>query len=107
MSRILLVDDEPHYRLTLTVLFEEEGFAGNLERYYNALNSYLPVVLNARRGLPIVLGLIYKAVGESAGLLVEGINAPGHFLVRIETDSGIDGAWTELCDLLLHNVANS
>src|SRR5262245_8473868 len=24
-----------------SVLFEEEGFAGNLERYYNALNSYL------------------------------------------------------------------
>lgn len=70
-------------------LFEEEGFAGNLERYYNALNSYLPVVLNVRRGLPIVLGLIYKAVGESAGLVVEGINSPGHFLVRVRCD----GQW--------------
>lgn len=67
-------------------LFEEEGFAGNLERYYNALNSYLPVVLNTRRGLPIVLGLIYKAVGEYAGLAVEGINAPCHFLVRVRCD---------------------
>lgn len=68
-------------------LFEEEGFAGNLERYYNALNSYLPVVLNTRRGLPIVLGLIYKAVGEFAGLAVEGVNAPGHFLVRVRCDN--------------------
>jgi len=68
------------------VLFEEEGFAGNLERYYNALNSYLPVVLNTRRGLPIVLGLIYKAVGEYAGLTIEGINAPCHFLVRVRCD---------------------
>jgi regulator of sirC expression with transglutaminase-like and TPR domain len=65
------------------VLFEEEGFAGNLERYYNALNSYLPVVLNTRRGLPIILALIYKVVGESSGLQIEGINAPGHFLVRV------------------------
>jgi regulator of sirC expression with transglutaminase-like and TPR domain len=72
-----------------SVLFEEEGFAGNLERYYNALNSYLPVVLNTRRGLPIVLALIYKAVGERAGLTIEGLNAPGHFLVRVRCD----GQW--------------
>ena len=69
------------------VLFEEEGFAGNLERYYNALNSYLPAVLNTRRGLPIVLALIYKAVGEHAGLTIEGINAPCHFLVRVRCDN--------------------
>ncbi len=71
------------------VLFEEEGFAGNLERYYNALNSYLPVVLNSRRGLPVVLALIYKAVGEYAGLSIEGLNAPGHFLARVRCD----GRW--------------
>jgi regulator of sirC expression with transglutaminase-like and TPR domain len=69
-----------------TVLFEEERFAGNLERYYNALNSYLPAVLNTRRGVPVLLSLIYKLVGESAGLKVEGINAPGHFLVRVLCD---------------------
>jgi regulator of sirC expression with transglutaminase-like and TPR domain len=72
-----------------SVLFEEEGFIGNLERYYNALNSYLPVVLNTRRGLPIVLALIYKSVAEYAGLSVEGLNAPGHFLVRVKCD----GRW--------------
>jgi regulator of sirC expression with transglutaminase-like and TPR domain len=69
-----------------TVLFEEERFVGNLERYYNALNSYLPAVLNTRRGVPVLLSLIYKLVGESAGLTVEGINAPGHFLVRVRCD---------------------
>jgi regulator of sirC expression with transglutaminase-like and TPR domain len=68
------------------VLFDEEGFAGNLERYYNALNSYLPAVLNTRRGLPILLSLIYKVVGEWAGLTVEGVNAPGHFMVRVRCE---------------------
>jgi len=66
------------------VLFEEEGFSGNLDQYYNALNSYVPAVLNTKRGLPIVLALIYKVVGEWAGLTVSGINAPGHFLVRVQ-----------------------
>ena len=69
------------------VLFDEEGFLGNLERYYNALNSYLPAVLDTRRGLPIILSLLYKVVGEWAGLKVEGINAPGHFLVRVHCDN--------------------
>ena len=70
------------------VLFVEEGFAGNTRRYYHALNSYLPAVLNARTGLPITLGLVYKAVGEGAGLAVAGVNAPGHFLVRVRTETG-------------------
>jgi regulator of sirC expression with transglutaminase-like and TPR domain len=69
------------------VLFDEEGFLGNMERYYNALNSYLPAVLDSRRGIPIVLSLIYKVVGEWAGLRVEGVNAPGHFMVRVHCDN--------------------
>jgi len=66
------------------VLFDEEGFAGNLDQYYNALNSYVPAVLNTKRGLPIVLALIYKVVGDWAGLTIEGVNAPGHFLTRVQ-----------------------
>jgi regulator of sirC expression with transglutaminase-like and TPR domain len=69
------------------VLFDEEGFAGNLDHYYNALNSYVPAVLDSRRGLPILLSLIYKTVGEGAGLIVEGVNAPGHFMVRVWCDN--------------------
>jgi regulator of sirC expression with transglutaminase-like and TPR domain len=69
------------------VLFEEEGFAGDMERYYSALNSYLPAVLNTRRGIPTLLSLIYKIVGEQAGLTVQGINAPGHFMVRVRCDN--------------------
>jgi regulator of sirC expression with transglutaminase-like and TPR domain len=69
-----------------SVLFEEEGFSGNLDQYYNALNSYVPAVLNTKRGLPIVLALIYKVVGDWSGLTVVGVNAPGHFLVRVQCD---------------------
>lgn len=70
------------------VLFEEEGFAGNLRNYYHPLNSFLPAVLESRRGIPITLSLIYKVVAERAGLEVEGVNAPGHFLARVKTETG-------------------
>jgi regulator of sirC expression with transglutaminase-like and TPR domain len=70
------------------VLFAEEKFAGNTDEYYSADNSYLPKVLESKRGLPILLALIYKVVAEKCGLTVEGINSPGHFLVRVKTDEG-------------------
>lgn len=65
------------------VLFEEEGFRGNRRRYYHPLNSFLPAVIESREGLPITLSLIYKVVGDRAGLEIEGVNSPGHFLVRV------------------------
>lgn len=70
------------------VLFEEEGFTGNNEDYDNPFNSYLPVVLKNRRGMPIALVLIYKLVIERLGLRVRGINAPGHFLAGVEAAPG-------------------
>jgi len=69
------------------VLFEEEGFAGNLDNYYNALNNYLPAVLASRRGVPLTMSLLYKVVGQWAGLTIQGINAPGHFMVRVRCDN--------------------
>jgi regulator of sirC expression with transglutaminase-like and TPR domain len=66
------------------VLFEEEGFRGNREDYYNPSNSYLPAVLATKRGLPITLSLIYKVVAERLGLRAWGVGLPGHFLVGVE-----------------------
>jgi regulator of sirC expression with transglutaminase-like and TPR domain len=70
------------------VLFDEMGFRGNEEDYFHVDNSLIPRVLETRRGLPITLCLIYKAVGESIGLKIDGVNSPAHFLVRV--DLGIE-----------------
>jgi regulator of sirC expression with transglutaminase-like and TPR domain len=67
------------------LLFEEEGFAGNSDDYYNPLNSYLPSVLQTKRGLPITLSLVYKIVAERLGLRVWGVALPGHFLIGMES----------------------
>ncbi|MBH05356.1 MAG: hypothetical protein CMJ20_03460 [Phycisphaeraceae bacterium] len=66
------------------VLFEEYGFAGNTDHYYEPQNSYIPIVLETRTGIPITLTLIYKIVLERLGLCVHGLNTPGHFLARVE-----------------------
>lgn len=70
------------------VLFDEGGFSGNTEDYYNPLNSYLPAVLRRRVGLPITLALVYKCVLDRLGVRVHGVASPGHFMVAVEM--GVD-----------------
>lgn len=70
------------------VLFDEMGFRGDTDDDYDPRNSYLPDVIRRRRGLPITLTLLYKLVVEPLGPTVRGVNAPGHFLARIEGGKG-------------------
>lgn len=65
-----------------TFLFEECGFAGNTEHYYDPRNSYLNKVLDRQVGLPISLSLVAMAVGTRAGLPVVGVALPGHFIAK-------------------------
>jgi regulator of sirC expression with transglutaminase-like and TPR domain len=67
------------------LLFEEEGFTGNLDDYYNTANSYLPAVLKSKQGLPITLSVIYKIIAARLGMNVWGVGLPGHFLVGLES----------------------
>jgi regulator of sirC expression with transglutaminase-like and TPR domain len=63
-------------------LFQEERFIGNEEHYEDPRNSCLNEVLDRRTGIPITLALVYLEVARRAGVPVEGVNFPGHFLVR-------------------------
>ncbi|GLZ51236.1 transglutaminase-like domain-containing protein [Actinomycetospora sp. NBRC 106378] len=63
-------------------LFTEEGFAGNRENYYDPRNSSLVDVLERRLGIPITLAVVVIEVGRRAGLQIEPIGMPGHFLVH-------------------------
>ena len=64
-------------------LGSELGFRGNEDDYYAEENSLLPRVIENRRGNPITLCLLYIAVGRRAGLPVQGVALPGHFVVRV------------------------
>jgi regulator of sirC expression with transglutaminase-like and TPR domain len=64
-------------------LFEDCGFRGNQEEYYDPRNSYLNDVLERRTGIPISLSVVLLEVGARLGIALEGVGFPGHFLVRI------------------------
>jgi regulator of sirC expression with transglutaminase-like and TPR domain len=63
-------------------LFHEMGFRGNTQCYYDPRNSYLHHVLDRRTGIPITLSVVVLAVGARAGLEMQGVGLPGHFVVK-------------------------
>jgi regulator of sirC expression with transglutaminase-like and TPR domain len=69
-------------------VFEELGFQGDDEDYYNPRNSFLNDVLDRRRGIPITLALVYMDIGRRIGLELEGVSFPGHFLVKMTVMGG-------------------
>lgn len=66
-------------------LFDEMGFVGNEADYEDPRNSFLNEVLDRRTGIPITLSVVYMEVARRADVEVEGINFPGHFLLRCRT----------------------
>ena len=66
-----------------TMLFEDAGFAGNADDYYDPRNSYLCDVLDRKLGIPITLSVLAVAVGVRAGLDVAGVGLPGHFVAKV------------------------
>jgi regulator of sirC expression with transglutaminase-like and TPR domain len=65
-----------------SVLFDEEGFRGNRDDYYDPKNSFLNDVIDRRLGIPITLALVYMEVGRRVGFPLFGVGMPGHFLLK-------------------------
>ncbi|HEY6004241.1 MAG TPA: transglutaminase-like domain-containing protein [Anaeromyxobacter sp.] len=70
------------------VLHEEEGLRGNEKDYYDPRNSFLNEVLDRKLGIPISLSVIWIEVARRAGLALEGVGFPGHFLVKYASPMG-------------------
>jgi regulator of sirC expression with transglutaminase-like and TPR domain len=65
------------------LLFTEEGLRGNSDDFYDSRNNLLNEVLDRRLGIPITLAMVCMEVGRRAGLALEGVGFPGHFLLRL------------------------
>jgi regulator of sirC expression with transglutaminase-like and TPR domain len=63
-------------------LFLEASFVGNTQDFYDPENSFLHRVIERRRGIPITLSVLTMEVGRRAGVELQGIGMPGHFLIR-------------------------
>ncbi len=65
-------------------LFGPEGFTGDSETYYDPRNGYINEAIDRRRGLPIILSIIYLHVASRCGLNAFGVGLPGHYVVKLQ-----------------------
>jgi regulator of sirC expression with transglutaminase-like and TPR domain len=70
-------------------LFDELGFSGNDDDYYDPRNSYINDVFERRLGIPISLAVMQMEVARRLGMQLEGVAFPGHFLVRLPVQGGV------------------
>lgn len=85
--------DPVHYARVMALneyVFGELRFIGNDTNYEDPRNSFLNQVLDRRTGIPITLALVYMEVARRAAVTVEGVNFPGHFLVRCPARRGLE-----------------
>ena len=68
--------------------FGELGFAANVNDFEDPDNSFLNVVIERRRGVPVSLGVLYLEISSQLGVPARGVSFPGHFLLRVTTPAG-------------------
>src|SRR5690606_9259437 len=85
-----VVERESHPALKMRAinryLFEEVGYAGNHDEYYDSRNSYLNEVFERPLGIPVSLARAQMAVAREVLPPLDGISFPAHVLVRVPVD---------------------
>ncbi|HET8797425.1 MAG TPA: tetratricopeptide repeat protein [Thermoanaerobaculia bacterium] len=71
------------------LLFEEEGFHGENEDYYDPRSALLSDALERHAGLPITLSILYIELSRRAGIEATGVSLPGRFLVKFSGPFGV------------------
>ena len=70
------------------VLAERHGFRGDDQNYDDLENANLISVIERRRGLPVALAILYLDAARRLGWPAEGLNFPGHFMIRLAAADG-------------------
>jgi regulator of sirC expression with transglutaminase-like and TPR domain len=79
-------------RIVATVnrlLFDEEGFLGVNDDYYDPRSALLSEALDRHAGLPITLSILYIELSRRAGIEAAGVALPGRFLVKFTGPFGV------------------
>ncbi len=66
------------------VIAADHHYSGDSQSYDDLQNANLMRVIDRRKGLPIALGILYLHAGRAQGWRLDGLNFPGHFLLRLE-----------------------
>lgn len=73
-------------RLLADIMAGEFAYRGDRVNYDDLQNADLMRVIDRRQGLPVALAILYMHAARSQGWAIEGVNFPGHFVIRLFHD---------------------
>ncbi len=71
-------------------LFENLGFSGDDDDYFNPKNNFLNEVIDKKVGLPITISILYVEVAKLIGLDLKIVGFPSHILVKYNEEMILD-----------------
>ena len=71
------------------VVLKSHGYCGDMLTYDDIQNANLMRVIDRKKGLPVALGILYLHAARAHGFAADGINFPGHFMIRIGEDGAL------------------
>lgn len=71
-------------------LFENSGYSGDDDDYYNPKNNFLNEVIDKKTGLPITISILYAEVAKFIGLNLKIVGFPSHILVKYNEEMILD-----------------
>lgn len=73
-------------RIINHILYQVHGFKGNTDQYHDPQNSFINVVLESKRGNPIMLAVVYMLIAQRLNLPIYGVNLPQHFVLAYKEE---------------------
>src|SRR5437762_10047913 len=70
------------------LLFDEEGFHGEDDDYYDPRSAFVNELLDRHAGIPITLSILYLELMRRVGVEASGVSLPGRFLVKFSGTFG-------------------
>ncbi|MCC6183006.1 MAG: transglutaminase family protein [Bacteroidia bacterium] len=88
------------------ILFEVHQFSGNIANYHAPQNSFINVVLETKKGNPVMLSVIYALICKELNIPIYGVNLPQHFVLAYVNDFAnlFDPSHKSLSDNILFYV---
>jgi len=85
-------DDNATYRISILNehVFQNQGFKGDIDDYYNPKNNFLNAVLEKKSGIPITLSIIYSEIAKHIKLDIRIIGFPSHVVVKYGEEMILD-----------------
>ena len=71
-------------------LFQNLGFSGDVEDYYDPKNNFLNEVIDKKSGIPITISILYVEIAKFIGLDLRIVGFPSHVLVKYNEEMILD-----------------